>query len=200
MRYKAAKVLSLFTLLGCLSIPCVCRAGDPSKDEAADSDSEHAARIKELQQSVKIAQMEYANALLKLQQAYYLAMLPGGDLTVVLQAQQEVIDTGLRVTSLLGELENAEKQQNQDSDSGSEKGTKSGSVPMMVPAMAPSYVIPAGGSSPAAPRKDTSYCYSNRTMCNSGCDAPSYGMAKDYNAINACRQDCEAIYNRCVGQ
>lgn len=48
--------------------------------------------------------------------------------------------------------------------------------------------------------KDTSYCYMNRNFCVNGCDAPTYGLPKDWDRIHACQKECEEIFKRCIGQ
>lgn len=70
-------------------------------------------------------------------------------------------------------------------------------APFMMPP--PSYPSPSR-SNDFAPTRNTNGCMINKQMCSNGCDPPSYGHDKDFGRINSCRNDCEQIYSRCMGQ
>jgi hypothetical protein len=72
-------------------------------------------------------------------------------------------------------------------------------MPFMMPSPTPIYGSPSR-SFDYTPQRNTSYCGMNKITCSSGCDPPSYGLAKDYNRINSCRADCEQTYSSCMRQ
>jgi hypothetical protein len=55
-------------------------------------------------------------------------------------------------------------------------------------------------SQPAAPPvRNTSSCYVRKNSCWNACHPATFGQDVDYAAANRCESDCDADFNRCVG-
>ncbi len=48
--------------------------------------------------------------------------------------------------------------------------------------------------------RDKTRCAVHKFTCAKGCNPPSFGLDKNYDRINACRDECAAEYARCMGQ